>query len=553
MKKILLALVVVAVFQAKGQTPGWAWTKSSGSGGTAYGYSVVVNDSGYVYVAGTFGGSLISFGATTLVTTGNGDIFLVKYNKYGNVVWAKSYGGPLSDGVRSMTLDESGNVVLFGDYYSSSINFGGSTLTNSGPYPNMYIAKISSTGNVVWAKSLGGNSGEMAWSISHDQNNNLIFCGQFGSDSLTLGGFSLYNPGLFILKTDSACNPVWGYSNNMANAYPTSISCNDSGGILLAGYYGGDTLTFGAFNLLPTGPNPNTDWFIVKFDSASNVIWAKSGGGLATDQVFSVASDATGNSVVSGFFKSDSMIVGIDTLINKGPSGMKDIFTVKYDPTGTILWARSIGSIYWDEQINSVAFDDTGNILIAGYFGSSYEVFANDTIYNSGTAPGPWDILIAKYDPFGNEIWCKSAGGLTYNDEALCVSTDHSGNIYATGYYKADIAHFGPTTFYNSQPWDMFVTKIGDVITSTEAQKIKQENVLLLSPNPATTKFKIEDSGFNMGEEGEVEIRDLLGRVVLTQYALPNTQYSISTLPAGIYFVQLKTKEGIATGKLVKG
>ena len=75
---------------------------------------------------------------------------------------------------------------------------------------------------------------------------------------------------------------------------------------------------------------------------------------------------------------------------------------------------------------------------------------------------------------------------------------------------------------------------------------------LLLSPNPASSSFVISQSSFGNAEEGEVEIRDILGRVLLTQYALPNTQYNISALPAGIYFVQLKTKEGIESGKLVK-
>ena len=76
---------------------------------------------------------------------------------------------------------------------------------------------------------------------------------------------------------------------------------------------------------------------------------------------------------------------------------------------------------------------------------------------------------------------------------------------------------------------------------------------LTLSPNPATTVFTIENSKFKTGETDEVEIRNVLGQ--LCQSSIVNGQsssVSISTLPAGIYFVQLKTKVGIASGKLVK-
>ena len=111
------------------------------------------------------------------------------------------------------------------------------------------------------------------------------------------------------------------------------------------------------------------------------------------------------------------------------------------------------------------------------------------------------------------------------------------------------------------------VTRMRNALSSTRASLLSSNGcvtgineatinhgqlMITISPNPVISEFKIEDSKFEIGEEGEVEIRDLLGRVVLTQSARLNTQYNISSLPAGIYFVELKTNDGIAAAKFVK-
>ncbi len=73
-----------------------------------------------------------------------------------------------------------------------------------------------------------------------------------------------------------------------------------------------------------------------------------------------------------------------------------DIFLVKYDDSGNVLWAKSAGGTDWDEG-NSVAVDAYGNIYVTGYFDSPTITFDSDNLTNAGN----WDIFLVKYDASG--------------------------------------------------------------------------------------------------------------------------------------------------------
>jgi len=95
-----------------------------------------------VYVTGQFSSSSITFGSTILPNAGLGDIFLVKYDINGNVLWAKSAGGGYYDAARSVSTNAAGNVYLTGDFDSDFLTFGSTTLTNAGSH-DIFIAKLS--------------------------------------------------------------------------------------------------------------------------------------------------------------------------------------------------------------------------------------------------------------------------------------------------------------------------------------------------------------------------------------------------------------------------
>jgi len=81
--------------------------------------------------------SSVTFGSTILTNTSTtyGDIFLVKYDGSGNVVWAKTWGGTSNDQPNAVVTDVAGNIYMAGNYLSTAITFGATTITNSGSGP----------------------------------------------------------------------------------------------------------------------------------------------------------------------------------------------------------------------------------------------------------------------------------------------------------------------------------------------------------------------------------------------------------------------------------
>jgi hypothetical protein len=131
MKKTITTILLALVFiNVNPQAPDWAWAKSiSGPSADAI-YGITTDTLGNVYIIGDFG-STINLGTTTLTSAGNQDIFIVKYDPAGNVIWAKSAGGTGIDYGRGITCDKFGNIYVTGSYRLPSCTFGSTILTNT--------------------------------------------------------------------------------------------------------------------------------------------------------------------------------------------------------------------------------------------------------------------------------------------------------------------------------------------------------------------------------------------------------------------------------------
>ena len=93
------------------------------AGGTKF-CCAVGDNSGNVYMTGLFSSTSITLGNITLTNTGGIDVFILKYDASGNVLWAKSAGGVSDDNLNSVKVDASGNIYLGGYFYSPALDFG---------------------------------------------------------------------------------------------------------------------------------------------------------------------------------------------------------------------------------------------------------------------------------------------------------------------------------------------------------------------------------------------------------------------------------------------
>ena len=411
---VLLAFIGLSS-NTNAQSPNWIWAKSAGGTGSDWGKSISTDANGNSYITGYFSSPTITFGSTTLTNANpdSSDIFVVKYDGAGNVLWAKSAGGPIWDCGNSISTDANGNSYITGQFSSPTITFGSTTLTNAGDN-DIFVVKYDGAGNVLWAKSAGGTYTDSGNSISTDASGNSYITGSFFSPTITFGSTTLTNAGgsdIFVVKYDGAGNVLWAKSaGGTGSGIGTSISIDASGNSYITGYFFSPTITFGSTTLTNAGSD---DIFVVKYDGAGNVLWAKSAGGTNDDYGNSISTDANGNSYITGSFTSSTIAFGSTTLTNTSAS-QSDLFVVKYDGAGNVLWAKSAGGNEYDYGY-SISTNANGNSYITGGFGNSIS-FGNTTLTSGGSNDifvvkydGAGNVLWAKsaggtYSDFGSSI-----------------------------------------------------------------------------------------------------------------------------------------------------
>lgn len=456
MKNILTAAILAFSMNVFAQAPTWQWAKSEGGGAIDAGYSTVTDTSGNVYAVGYFQGPFIVFGSTTLLndTTDNStDMFIVKYDPNGNVLWAKSAGGNTSDRASAIGIDGSGNIYVCGNYQSPTFNAGSFSITNAGTQ-NLFITKYDTNGNVIWLRSGGGNSYDAAkLSIAVDTSGNSYVTGSFMSSIASFGSTSVSNSGntdMFTVKYDTGGNAVWaGSTVGAADEYGTSIAVDKNGNSYVSGYFSGPAITFGSINVTNTGV---WDIFVVKYDAGGTPVWAKSQGGSGDDEANAIAVDGAGNVFVTGYYVSPSITFGTYTLTSVG---YFKLFTVKYYASGTVAWAKTAAA----SGGKGIATDESGNTFVSGYFYGNSISFGSITLLND-TTDSSTDIFVVKYDVNGAEVWAKSAGG-NKSEEPNDISQDGRGSIYVTGFSASPLMSFGSITI-NNDSTNIFLAKIED-------------------------------------------------------------------------------------------
>ena len=210
---LLLALLGSGMYA---QAPDWAWAKSAGGNNTNVEQRIATDANGNVLVTGVFNSPTITFGTVTLTT---GSFFIVKYDASGNVLWAKSAGEQSQCYSRSIATDANGNVLVIGHFTSPTITFGTTTLINTNAFSDIFIVKYDANGNVLWAKSASGKTQDTGIGITTDANGNILVTGGFTSSTITFGITTLSNADtslggadIFIVKYDTNGNVLWAKS-----------------------------------------------------------------------------------------------------------------------------------------------------------------------------------------------------------------------------------------------------------------------------------------------------------------------------------------------------
>ena len=208
---VFIILLLLSPFFIFAQSNPILWANKAG--GTNYEYcnsnSIAVDANGNSYVTGYFNGSA-TFGIITLTSNGSYDIFVAKLDSNGNWLWAKQAGGINYDCGNSIAVDASGNIYVTGRFRNTAI-FGTTTVTGSNSN-DIFVAKLDSNGNWLWAKQAGGADNDCGYGIAVDASGNIYVSGwfqgvaNFGNTNITGTVNSL---DIFVAKMDSNGNWLW--------------------------------------------------------------------------------------------------------------------------------------------------------------------------------------------------------------------------------------------------------------------------------------------------------------------------------------------------------
>ena len=553
MRIILFILSLALFGSASAQAPSFLWAKAAGGTNYDDANSVATDANGNVYVTGYFQSPTITFGTTTLTNAGGFDIFIVKYDANGNALWAKSAGGVNDDVGNSITTDANGDVLVTGYFYSPSVTFGSATLNNTSPNSNdIFVLKYDPSGNVLWAKSEGGTYYDYGKSVSTDANGNVLVTGNFSSSTISFGSHQLTNTSMFgwdvfVVKYDASGNALWAKGGiGSGGEYASGVSTDATGNVFISGYFYGPSITFGSTTLPNSGsPNMDSDIFVVKYDASGNVLWAKGEGGTDNDVANSIATDANGNVFLAGYFKGPSFTFGTTTLPNAGV-GTHDVFVSKYDANGNALWAKAaVGT--GGEFAKSLSTDASGNVFVTGSFYSPSLSFGTATLTNANSSANSSDIFVVKLDNAGNVLWEKSEGG-TDNDVGFGVTVNTNGDVFVTGHFHSTSVTFGTTTLTNTGG-STFVAKLGDVNTSIGNASAPSR--IRVFPNPASLATTLQ-SDENL-DNASLIVYNAFGQIVQEVNSISGRTVTLSLekLANGPYFIHLREENKTSVCRIV--
>lgn len=537
---LLLVPIIGLTLISVAQPPTIVWQKCFG-GSDADNLLLSNPSENYIYL---LGGTLSNNG-NILCNHGNNDGWSIRLRQDGSLVDIHCYGGTSDDGVGILYPIDSIDYIMLG---SSSSN-DGDVSGNHGSL-DTWVLKLDSSGVIQNQKCLGGTDYDYLQSFIKYNNTGFLFAG--------------------------------GTTSN-----------NDD----VSGNHGGDNSNCG-----PSQASPCADGWIVATDSSFNILWQKCYGGTRGDALTKVFRTSDNNFLAVGGTESfDGDITNYfgDTIFRE-----PDIWILKFDSTGNILWSKSLGGTGYDE-INDVCEDGHGGYLIAC---STQSI--DGMVSGNHSSSGFSDIWIIRIDSSGNVLWEKCYGGTqeetaagiihlfnghfmvigsanssdgdviglhnaaSFNADVWILELDSSGNLVWNNCYGGSYSEDGLNIIQQSDSsllfsatgssndgdmlgsgfhgfFDAWIVKLTEP-TSNYINPLQNRNLFGISANKNYQQLEITTS---KNETITVELLDLFGKILVTEnlnlHAGSNEWNYSKPLAYGIYFVRCFSTNGTIVKKIV--
>jgi hypothetical protein len=392
---------------------------SAGSIGYEFVNDLAIDASGNIYMAGSFQNTC-NFSGTSKTSAGNSDLYVCKYSPTGTVLWIYTASGCIQDDfANAITIDATGNVYVAGTY-GGAINFGGVAKTNAGNF-DAFLLKLNAAGVQQWIQTGGGSGYDQAAELATDASGNIYIIGNM-EGSVTFGALTANSisgfADFFLIKYNTAGTIQYiknGFSSG--DDYGTALIVDNTGNVIIFGNY----YQSGQYG-----------YFLCKYDNSlsNTLLWTLSSTPGDYLSAAGIATNGLGDLYLTGSFNT-SLTIGTTVLTSTGSA---DIYFIKYDTNGNLLFAKSFGGPGYDSG-DDIAFKS--RVYITGSI-SSNAVFDNYPVPFAGDS----DIFIAKFDDYTGDLYYIKPTGGKLSEGGSALKIDANNNIYLGGYFSGK-SYFG--------------------------------------------------------------------------------------------------------------
>jgi len=383
-----LGLVFLGAAVLVAQAPEPIWLGTYGGRGDDVGYAVEEADDGGYIIAGytdSFGG-------------GHKDVYLLKVDDEGNVVWEEAYGGENDEWGYAMRQTADGGYIIVGAKRSAAGD------------RDVYLIKVDSSRRLRWQRTYGGAGDDVGYAVAETPDGGYIVVGY------TYGDEQGFDTDVYLIKTDAKGRALWEetYGEDKDDK-GYAVQAVPGGGYIIVGY---TTVRWG----FGSRSQLDSDVYLLRVDEDGGVLWEKTYGGELVERGRALQATSDGGYIIAGYTVSDE--------------GDADFYLLKTDGEGRTLWTKIYGGME-DDEAYSVQETSDGGYIVAGYTKSSDE--------------GDADLYLLKIDAEGDLLWAGTYGEADDDVGHAVRETADGGYIvagsrtYSSGIHDVYLLKVGPS------------------------------------------------------------------------------------------------------------
>jgi hypothetical protein len=384
-----------------------------------------------------------------LLSYGNTDIFLARISPAGEVIWARDIGGGNVDTVEDLAIDSKGDLILTG-WFTGSTSIGGTAMAGNGGSWEVYLAKYDQDGDPIWGKLLSGPGSNEGLAVAVGPEDSIYLAGAF-EQTWSLAGKSLAAAGTdaYLARFTADGDAVWSLGVGGASGdRANGVAVDGEGNVTITGSVG----SFVDFDPGAGTKQGGPGLFVAQYSPQGQYRWHL------------VRSNGSGQSVVANPAGQLYVVGNLTGSVNLGGGNHKfvgggsDGFLMKVSQNGAYMWSSATGSIGPD-RMHDVAVDPLGNVLCVGEY-SGPMVWEGTALAFAGTAGSAnmEDAVVARFSPAGALLWVQRFGG-PGQEWGQAVTADPSGHVVWAGHFS-DTMSLGDEVLTSNGFGDLVVVRM---------------------------------------------------------------------------------------------